>query len=134
MVCEFSYICKMGNKIKKASPDIFYDMSRMMVPKDLLVFFDVVDIKELPNEWRVILHEKMSLTPKPLEGKSGVVLDGYCNPAQLMSHCFSLKPIYLVVTRRRWKLSGTDEHFSNEYTIQETSAKLTADMAGFLKR
>lgn len=124
----------MGNKIKKASPDIFYNMSRMMVPKDLLEYFDVVDIKEQDSEWRVILHEKVTLVPKSLEGISGVVLDGFCNPVQIMSHCFSLKPIYLVIIRRRWKQSNKNEHFSNVYSIQETSAKLTADMAGFLKR
>ena len=130
----FSYICIMGNKVKKASPDILYNMSRMMVPKDILEYFEVADINELHSEWRVVLHEKVTLIPGPLEGVSEVVLDGYCNPLQMMSHCFSLKPIYLVIKRRRWKRAGTDEHFSNEYDIQKTSAKLTAEMAGFFKR
>jgi hypothetical protein len=35
--------------------------------------------------------------------------------------------------RRRWKLSSTDKHYSNQYTIAEDGAKVTSDLAGFLK-
>ena len=124
----------MGRQSKKPASDAFYNMSRMMVPRDLLEFFEVSDIKEQASEWDVILEEKVSLVPVALAGVEDAVLDGFCNPIRLMSHCFSIKPIYLVIKRRRWKRSCTNEHFSNEYTIAETSAKLTPDMAGFLKR
>ena len=61
------------------------------------------------------------------------MLDGFCNPIQLLSHCFTLKPVYLVLKRRRWKEAGTDIHYSNEYVITKDAARLTPDMAGFLK-
>ena len=124
----------MGRQAKNPASDAFYNMSRMMVPRDLLEFFEVSDIKEHSSEWDVVLDEKVSMVPDILKGFDDIVLDGFCNPIRLMSHCFSIKPIYLVIKRRRWKRSGTDEHFSNEYTIAATSAKLTPDMAGFLKR
>jgi hypothetical protein len=81
----------------------------------------------------VVLHEKEDLIPGKLKGKPDVVLDGYCNPLQILSHCFTLKPVYLVMKRRRWKQAGTDTHYSNEYTLTKDAAKLTPDMAGFLK-
>jgi len=70
---------------------------------------------------------------KQLKGNPDVVLDGFCNPLQLLSHCFTLKPVYLVMKRRRWKRSGSDEHYSNEYELTKDPSKLTPDMAGFLK-
>lgn len=120
---------------KKIEPkeDVFFELSRMMVPRGLLEFFEINEVKELNSEWRIILHEKENLIPETLKGKTDVVLDGFCNPNQILSHCFSLKPVYLVMKRRRWKQAGTDAHCSNEYKITEDSAKLTADMAGFLK-
>jgi hypothetical protein len=123
----------MSNKRKQPSKDISFELSRMMIPRDFLEYFEVFEIKELHSEWHMVLHEKESLVPDKLKDKPDVVLDGYCNPMTLLSHCFSLKPIYLVMKRRRWKQAGTDLHYSNEYTLTKDAAKLTADMAGFLK-
>ena len=123
----------MGQKRKQPKQDLQYELSRMMVPRDFLEYFDVFEIKELSNEWHVVLHEKDHLVPDRIKGKSDVVLDGFCNPITLLSHCFSIKPIYLLMKRQRWKQAGTDAHFSNEYTLTKDAAKLTADMAGFLK-
>jgi hypothetical protein len=123
----------MSNKKKQPTKDISFELSRMMIPPDFLEYFEVFEIKELHSEWHMVLHEKESLVPDKLKDKPDVVLDGYCNPMTLLSHCFSLKPIYLVMKRRRWKQAGTDLHYSNEYTLTKDAAKLTADMAGFLK-
>jgi hypothetical protein len=61
------------------------------------------------------------------------VLDGFCNPLTVLSHGFSTKPVYLVIKRRRWKRSGQNEHYSNQYVVSEGAAKVAPDMAGFLK-
>ena len=125
----------MGQKKKQAQAQsaILFELSRMMVPRDILQYFDIVEVKELGSEWRLVLHEKEELVPDALKGKTDVVLDGYCNPLQVLSHCFSLKSVYLVMKRRRWKESGTDKHYSNEYGLTNDPSKLTAGMAGFLK-
>lgn len=123
----------MGQKKKEIKQDISYELARMMVPTDFLEYFEVYEIRELSNEWQVVLHEKEALIPDKLKGDANVVLDGFCNPMTLLSHCFSIKPIYLVMKRRRWKQAGSDVHYSNEYTLTKDTAKLTPDMAGFLK-
>jgi hypothetical protein len=122
----------MGKK-KQVKTDIQYELSRMMVPRDFLIYFEIFEIKEMPSEWQIILYEKENLVPAALSNKSNVVLDGFCNPLNVLSHCFTLKPVYLVMKRRRWKISNTDEHFSNEYKLTDDPSKLTPDMAGFLK-
>lgn len=123
----------MGQKEKQVESNVLFELSRMMVPRDLLGFFDIAEVKEFHKEWQIILWEKREHVPTKLKGFSDVVLDGFCNPITILSHGFPTKPVYLVMKRRRWKRSGTDEHFSNEYVITEDSAKLTPDMAGFLK-
>lgn len=123
----------MGQKRKAANPDVMFDLSRMLVPADLLAFFEIAEVKELYKEWHIVLHEKPDQIPGKLSGFSDVVLDGFCNPLNVLSHGFSTKPVYLIIKRRRWKRSGTDEHFSNQYTITEDSSKVAPGMAGFLK-
>lgn len=123
----------MGQKKKQAHQDISFELSRMLVPQEILLHFEIFEVKELSNEWRLFLHEKEQLIPDGIKGKPDVVLDGFCNPLHLLSHCFTLKPVYLVLKRRRWKQSGTDTHYSNEYIFTKESAKLTPGMSGFLK-
>ncbi len=123
----------MGQKKLRPKSDIQFELSRMMVPRDFLEFFEVHEVKELSNEWQIILHQKEYLIPDKLKNKPDVVLDGFCNPLQLLSHCFTLKPVYLIMKRRRWKQAGTDLHYSNDYTLTKDPSKLTPDMAGFLK-
>lgn len=114
--------------------EVLLGLTRMMVPRDLLEFFDVVEVKELPSEWQLLLEEKKELIPTALKDEFHVVLDGFCNPLHILSHGFSMKPVYLVLRRRRWKVAGTDTHFSNEYGITDKPAKITNEMAGFFKR
>lgn len=121
------------SKKKVSHQDLNFELSLMMVPRDFLDFFEVYEVKNLSNEWQLILHEKEHLIPQVLKDKEAVVLDGFCNPLQILSHCFSLKPIYLIIKRRRWKYANTNEHYSNEYKFTKNSAKLTPDMANFLK-
>jgi hypothetical protein len=123
----------MGQKKKAPKADVSFELSRMMVPRDFLEYFEINEVKELSSEWQIILHEKEHLVPDELKDKPKVVLDGFCNALQLLSHCFTLKPVYLLMKRRRWKQAGTDTHYSNEYTLTKDPSKLTPDMAGFLK-
>lgn len=123
----------MGQKKKQGTQDVLFELSRMMVPRDLLGYFDIMEVKELSQEWQIVLWEKQEMLPDKLKEFTDVVLDGFCNPLTILSHGFSTKPVYLVLKRRRWKRSGWDEHFSNQYVITENAARLTPDMAGFLK-
>lgn len=128
------YLCDtMGQKKKHSDQDLLFELAKMMVPLEFLEYFSVFEVKELKSEWRIILHEKETLIPGNLKEQEDIVLDGYCNPIHILSHCFSLKPVFLVFMRRRWKQSGTDIHYSNTYSFTKDSAKTTNEMAGFLK-
>ncbi len=48
----------MGQKKLRPKSDIQFELRRMMVSRDFLEFFEVHEVKELSNEWQIILHEK----------------------------------------------------------------------------
>jgi hypothetical protein len=130
----------MAAKIPKPSTDeVLGKLASIMVPKEYLVNFSVVDVKEYPDRWQVELEEHKENIPEALKDVDGlIVLDGFCDSISIVSHCFSLKEVVLRVKRRRWKLSKLDKdqlvgHYSNTYELHPHGAKITKELASFLK-
>jgi len=106
----------------------------MFVPQDILNDFEVWDVYGKQGNWIIELREKENKIPKELiQIKEEVVLDGFCNPIDMLSFGFSLGPVYLRIYRRRWKQSIEDKHFSNEYDLQLKGYKLVPELGIFLK-
>ena len=42
----------MGQKKKAPKADVSFELSRMMVPRDFLEYFEINEVKELSSEWR----------------------------------------------------------------------------------
>lgn len=84
----------MGRKKKQPQDGVLYQISRMMVPATYLEYYEIIEVKETKVEWQITLHEKEHLVPDNLKDKVDVVHDGYCTPVQILSHCFSLKPVF----------------------------------------
>lgn len=124
---------------KPSTEELVLKLSELMVPKSYLEYFTVVDVKEYVDRWQIELEEKKNKIPKELEEKGGlVVLDGFCDSIDIVSHCFSLKEVILRVKRRRWKLSKMSKgelsgHYSNTYNLHPEGAKMTHEMVSFLK-
>ena len=68
-----------------------------------------------------------------MEGIRDVVLDGFCNPLELLHFAIKGKPLYLKLYRRRWKSSCSDQHYSNRYDFHLKGVKATHEFASFLK-
>jgi hypothetical protein len=112
--------------------NLFNSLASILVPKEYLNDFEIVSVEEKPSEWVITLHEKTDRIPLALNGKQ-CVLDGFCNPIYILSHSFSLKPIYLHLYRRRWKEPGSNRHYHNEYNLHPEGMKTTNELAAFLK-
>lgn len=105
---------------------------KVLIPEEYLADFDVNHIENKPTEWVIELVEKEDRIPKALAGKE-VVLDGYHNEIDILTHAFSLKKIFLRLIRRRWKEKGTTKHYSNEYNLHIPGMKTTKEFRDFLK-
>lgn len=108
------------------------DLLSIHVPNEYLSYFDLELVINKKDCWELVLLEQDSLVPLALHGKESV-LDGFCNPISVLTQSFSMKKIYLVIKRRRWKEKGTDIHYSNSYELHEKGVKMTKDFAAFLK-
>lgn len=125
----------MGRPVKqfKSKDELYEQISRMLVPANILQDFDITDTRELKEYWLIELHEKADRIPKELSQEKDIVFDGYCNSADMLSHSFVLKPVYLKLYRRRWKQSNTDKHYSNTYDFTLKGVKMVPELGFFLK-
>ena len=106
----------------------------MFVPENILLDFEPWDIYGKQGQWTIELREKESRIPKNLSADSAeIVLDGFCNPIDMLSFGFSLGPVNLRIYRRRWKLSNANEHFSNDYNLHLEGFKIVPELGIFLK-
>jgi hypothetical protein len=78
------------------------------------------------------LEECVDLVPPALSGSLSVVLDGFCNPLELLHFSMKGKPLYLKLYRRRWKESCSTTHYSNVYHLHPDGVKATHEFASFL--
>ena len=116
----------------KKQSDFNEEVLKILVPEEYLRDFEPNSVENKPQEWVIELIEKEDRIPKVLAGKE-VVLDGYNNEIDILTHAFSLKKIYLRLIRRRWKEKGTTKHYSNEYNLHIAGMKTTREFRDFLK-
>jgi hypothetical protein len=122
-------------KLEKRDRDEMLSMLiGMFVPENILEDFEVWDAFKQNGHWFLELREKEGRIPKELqESSQEIVLDGFCNPIDMLSFGFSLGSVYLRIYRRRWKISNKNEHFSNEYDLQLKGYKMVPELGIFLK-
>jgi hypothetical protein len=104
-----------------------------MLPKEIYQHFEMVSMQEEMERVEMVLEESAELLPIELENKHSAVLDGFCNPIELLHFSIKGKPLYLKLYRRRWKESGSNQHYSNRYNLHPEGVKATHEFASFLK-
>ena len=102
------------------------------LPQHWLEFFDLSDIRELENEWQIMLVEKEELVPAALKGKT-VLQNGYMNPVEIEDYPLRGKKTFLKFIRRRWKEEGSNESCFNNYEFHPDGMKATKEFGNFLK-
>ena len=107
-------------------------IAQVLVPKEILEDFTVVDVHEIKNEWIIELEEKANRIPATLQGKD-VVLDGFYDSIDLISGVMMEQVIYLRIRRRRWKERGSTIHEHNQYDHHFKGMRTTKRFAAFLK-
>ena len=95
--------------------------------------FEIYDAQESQSRWVIEMWEKEGRIPEILQSYPDVVLDGYCDPIEMLGHSFECKPIYLRLYRRRYKRSNQNEHFSNVYELTLKGLRVVPELGIFLK-
>jgi hypothetical protein len=118
---------------RQSVANLLETISTMLVPEHILDYFEIWDAREHKDRWVIEIREKEGFIPAELTQYQDVMFDGYCNPLDTLSHSFVCKPIYLRLFRRRYKRSGSDEHFSNQYDVSLKGVKMVPELGFFLK-
>ena len=105
----------------------------LVIPKEILISFEIENIKESEEIVEIELKEK-EIIPAELIGKQAV-LNGYMNPIELQSFPIQGRKCYLKLKRRRWKAQGTTDSINcyNEYDFAAEGTKATKLFGAFLK-
>ena len=100
-----------------------------LLPDEIYQHFSAVSIEEHSYGIELRLEESAELVPSEIDIKADAVLDGFCNPLELLHFSLRGKPLYLNLYRRRWKVSGSNKH----YGLHPRGVKATHEFASFLK-
>jgi hypothetical protein len=111
---------------------ILQSLVSSLLPQAIYQHFAFVSISEQAYGVAIRLEEYAELIPPALENKDNIVLDGFCNPLELLHFSMKGKPLYLKLHRRRWKISGEHTHYSNSYDLHPEGVKATHEFASFL--
>jgi len=111
---------------------LFSEVLSVLIPPSLSLF-NLVSVKEHSTYIEFRLEDPADVIPEALSSSKNVVLDGFCNPIELQSFLLKSKPVYFKIYRRRWKESGSTQHYSHSYDLHPEGVKATHEFATFLK-
>ena len=108
-----------------------------VLPEELLAHFDIkgvvvlCDIKSKKEFIRIDLEEKNSLPPG--YNASCYQSKGFMSTKTIQDFPLRGKAVYLTIKRRRWRHKQTLEELRSDYSFIAEGAKLTQELADFLK-
>jgi hypothetical protein len=117
--------------------DSLFALVEAFVPKEILLHFDLVEVKKEYNVYRIYMVEKEDSDHFPVElrklPREEVVKSGYLNPVELQTFPIAGHEAFIYLRRRRWKKKGTRETFHNSYDFMIEGTKSTRAFGIFLK-
>lgn len=104
----------------------------LLIPKEILASFEIDSIIEKEEDLFINLLEKDTCIPRD---KGDLVHNGFMNPQELNSFPIAGKHCFLKLTRRKWKMRGSDgsSSYSNSYDFTLEGTKATKSFGSFLK-
>lgn len=105
---------------------------RLLIPGEILEFFEIDSIVEKEEDLFISLIEKTTCIPP---NGIDLVQNGFLNSQELSSFPIVGKRCYLKLTRRKWKERGSDGSLSltNTYDFTLDGTKATKSFGAFLK-
>ena len=107
------------------------ELQRLILPEGLLEYFEIQDVKETTETYRIYLSEK---NIKP-EGYTDIKIHskGFYEPVTIQDFPIRGKACYLEVKRRRWMNIETGEAIARDWNIIAKGTRMTQEFATFLK-
>ena len=108
-----------------------------ILPNFILDHFDIVNFKQLGDVstkkmiFEIHLDEKNCIRSR--ENVDDYESKGFLPTSRVQDFPIRGKAVYLMIRKRRWRNKTTRREISNDYSYVAKGAKLTAEIADFLK-
>lgn len=119
-------------KLSSDSDSIQAHLFSLLIPQEILISFEIASIEEKEEDLFIELVEKENCLP---QRDLDLVQNGFMNSIELNSFPVAGKRCYLRLTRRKWKIRGSDGSHSltNTYDFTLEGTKATKSFGSFLK-
>lgn len=102
----------------------------LILPRDLLAFFEVVKVTNTVDQIDIYLDEK-NIPPRE-HGGQGALSKGFTGTTSIQDFPLRRRAVYLHVRRRKWQLPS-GEVVSNKYSLAAAGTRYSPEFASFLK-
>lgn len=103
----------------------------LFLPKDIALHFDLLSSKEEAGKITIYLEEK-NVVPADLKAEE-YESKGFFEEQSVQDFPIRGKEVCLKIKRRRWREKTTKQEVKREWNVATKGAKLTAELAAFLK-
>ena len=109
------------------------DLYRLLLPREVQYYFEIVKIETLEKEQRVNIYlEEKNELPKGYS-KTEYESKGFHNEITVQDFPLRGKAAFLLVKRRRWRNKTTGEIIERDWHLVAEGTRITQDFAVFLK-
>ena len=103
----------------------------LLLPKEIALHFDLIHVKEEGDKLLFFLEEKNIIPPDLNAGE--YESKGFFQEQSVQDFPIRGKEVYLKIKRRRWRNKASKEEIKREWNSVAKGAKLTVELAAFLK-
>ena len=110
---------------------IYKELVGILLPKDILKYFDVIEFKKEAVELRIFLEEKKD-SPEEHK-KKHIRVNGFVNEVKFKDFPLRSKILTLHIRRRRWLLVNENEKVTRNLSLRTPGTPLSQEFWCFLK-
>ena len=110
--------------------DVMKELLDLILPGDILAFFEVVKESTTSDQIDIYLDEK-NIPPAEYSGQ-GVLSKGFTGTTRIQDFPLRGRSVYLHVRRREWQLPS-GEVVSNKFSLAADGTRYSREFASFLK-
>lgn len=115
----------------------YKDLAKTILPKDLLDYFEVKEIKEVPankkhSEHYLIKLEEFNSLPNGFS-EEDYESKGFYKPRLIQDFPIRGKAVYLEIHRRRWRNKHDKKNIHRDFQLIAEGTKFTQELSDFLK-
>lgn len=109
------------------------DLLELMLPSEIVEYFDCIGIEKTEEIVRLILEEKNKVPPLPKEHKSKPLHSKGFKEIEIDDFPLRGKKVTLLLRRRVWKIEGVTQLHKRDIQLTYPGTRLAKEFAAFLK-